>query len=139
MVEKKYTGRVFIRVYRLAIDAKTLWGDDEAGGKYPSLLEDFQTGTASMDRQRHHASIARGFYCFCLTARYGFKKFKRFNGFKSVQSVKSVIKLRRNIPRTGNSPSSQRISLWLQGSLFVLPTAAILFCGFPSANGRPDR
>ena len=31
-----------------------------------ACLRDFQTGTASMDRQRHHASIARGFYCFCL-------------------------------------------------------------------------
>ena len=69
MVEKKYTGRGFIVVYRLAIDAKTLWGDDEAGGKYPSLLEDFQTGTASMARKRHLASSARGFYCFCLMAQ----------------------------------------------------------------------
>ena len=31
-----------------------------------------------------------------------------------------------------------RISLWLQGSLFVLPSAAILFCGFPSAS-RADQ
>ena len=55
------TGQVFILVYRLAIDAKTLRGDDGAGGKYPSLLEDFQTGTASMARKRHLASTARGF------------------------------------------------------------------------------
>ena len=41
-------------------------GDDVGGGKYPSLLEDFQTGTASMARKRHLASTARGFYCFCL-------------------------------------------------------------------------
>ena len=41
---------MFISVYRLAIDAKTRKGDDGAGGKYPSLLEDFQTGTASMAR-----------------------------------------------------------------------------------------
>ena len=40
----------FILVYRLAMDANTLWGDDGAYGKYPSLLEDFQTGTASMAR-----------------------------------------------------------------------------------------
>ena len=59
-----------------------------------ACLRDLQTGTASMDRQRHHASIARGFYCFCLTARYGFKKFKRFNGFNSVLSVKSVVEIR---------------------------------------------
>ena len=31
-----------------------------------------------------------------------------------------------------------RYSLWLQGSLFVLPSAAILFCGFPSAS-RADQ
>ena len=43
-------GLVFIYVYRLAMDARTLRGDDVAGGKYPSLLEDFQTGTASMAR-----------------------------------------------------------------------------------------
>ena len=55
------TGQVFILVYRLAIDARTLWGDGGAGGKYPSLLEDFQTGTASMARKRHLASTARGF------------------------------------------------------------------------------
>ena len=54
-------GQVFILVYRLAIDAKTLWGDDGGGRKYPSLLEDFQTGTASMARKRHPASTARGF------------------------------------------------------------------------------
>ena len=39
--------------------------------KYPSLLEDFQTGTASMARKRHLASTARGFYCFCLTSTTG--------------------------------------------------------------------
>ena len=33
--------KVFILVYRLAMDAKTLWGDGGAGGKYPSLLERF--------------------------------------------------------------------------------------------------
>ena len=30
------------------------------------MLEDFQTGTASMARKRHLASTARGFSCFCL-------------------------------------------------------------------------
>ena len=40
-----------ILVYRLAMDARTRKGDDDgAGCKYPSLLEDFQTGTASMAR-----------------------------------------------------------------------------------------
>ena len=70
MVEKESRGQGrFILVYRLAMDAKTLRGDGGAGGKYPSLLEDFQTGTASMARMRHLASSARGFYCFCLAPR----------------------------------------------------------------------
>ena len=30
------------------------------------MLEDFQTGTASMARKRHLASSARGFYGLCL-------------------------------------------------------------------------
>ena len=51
----------FIYVYRLAIDAMTRKGDDATAGKYPSLLEDFQTATTSVTRKRHHASIARGF------------------------------------------------------------------------------
>ena len=46
-------GQLFILVYRLAIDAKTRKGDDVAGGKYPSLLEDFQTAAASTARKRH--------------------------------------------------------------------------------------
>ena len=51
----------FILVYRLAIDARPKRGDDVTGRKWPSLLEDFQTATASMAHKRHHASIARGF------------------------------------------------------------------------------
>ena len=64
-------GQVFISVYRLAIDAKTRKGDGVGGSKYPSLLEVFQTGTASMARKRHLASTARGFYCFCLMTSSG--------------------------------------------------------------------
>ena len=48
------------------MDASPWRGDDGAGGKYPSLLEDFQTDTASMARKRHLASIARGLLGFCL-------------------------------------------------------------------------
>ena len=66
MVEKNPAGLVVISVYRLAMEARTLRGDGGAGGKYPSLLEDFQTGTASMARKRHLASTARGFYGLCL-------------------------------------------------------------------------
>ena len=39
----------FIYVYRLAIDAKTHKGDDVTGRKWPSLLEDFQTGRSISD------------------------------------------------------------------------------------------
>ena len=42
------------------------------------MLEDFQTGTASMARKRHLASNARGFCGFCLTFSKGFKRFKKF-------------------------------------------------------------
>ena len=62
---------MFILVYRLAMDARTLRGDGGAGGKYPSLLEDFQTGTASMARKRHLASSTRGLFGFCLMAQIG--------------------------------------------------------------------
>ena len=68
------------------MDAKTLQGDDVVDGKYPSLLEDFQTGTASMARKRHLASNARGFCGFCLTFSKGFKRFKTFKGSR-VQEV----------------------------------------------------
>ena len=60
----------FILVYRLAMDAKTRKGDGGAYGKYPSLLEDFQTGTASMARKRHLASSARGFLRFMSCTQY---------------------------------------------------------------------
>ena len=59
---------MFILVYRLAMDARTRKGDGGAGGKYPSLLEDFLAGTASMARKRHLTSTARGFCGFCLMA-----------------------------------------------------------------------
>ena len=61
------------------------------------MLEDFQTGTASMARKRHLASTARGFCCFCLTPRQrfkrfkGFKRFKRFKGIKGFKRFKSVL------------------------------------------------
>ena len=58
----------FILVYRLAMEARPWRGDGVAGGKYPSLLEDFQTDTASMARKRHLASTARGLFGFCLMA-----------------------------------------------------------------------
>ena len=54
-------GQVFILVYRLAMDAKTLRGDGVGGLKYLSLLKDFLAVAASMARKRHLASSARGF------------------------------------------------------------------------------
>ena len=52
------------------------------------MLEDFQTGTASMARKRHLASTARGFYGLCLAPRQRFKRFKGFNGFKKFKRFK---------------------------------------------------
>ena len=99
------------------------------------MLEDFQTAAASMAHMRHLASTARGFYCFCLTARYGFKKFKRFNGFKSVLSVNSMVEYN---PKDRNSPPVKGYHCGSSGAYFVLPTAAILFCGFLSVS-RADQ
>ena len=83
------------------------------------MLEDFLAGTASMARKRHLASSARGFYCFCLMTLVttGLIRFIR------------LIRGKIGIQRTGASLTRRRISLWLHGSLFVLPTAAILFSG----------
>ena len=85
----------FIYVYRLAIDARPKRGDGVAGRKYPSLLEDFQTGRSINVSQETSASSARGFSGFCLISPQ--------SSVLSVQSVKSVVKLRRNILRTGSS------------------------------------
>ena len=59
----------FIAVYRLAMEARPWRGDGVAGGKYPSLLEDYLAAAASMARKRHLASSARGLFGFCLMAR----------------------------------------------------------------------
>ena len=91
MVEKESRGQGrFILVYRLAMDAKTLRGDGGAGGKYPCLLEDFQTGRASRARKRQLASSARFFLLFLSCSQIEvqeFKGFKRFIRFKSVLFV----------------------------------------------------
>ena len=47
--------------------------------------------------------------------------------------------LEGSTPEDGSGASHQAKDIVVaQGSLFVLPTATILFCGFPSAKGRPD-
>ena len=66
MAVRRRTKR-FIPVYRLAIDAMTRKGDDVTGRKWPSLLEDFQTGRSINGSQETSASYARGLLCFCLT------------------------------------------------------------------------
>ena len=66
------------------MDAKTRKGDDVAGGKYPSLLEDFLAGTASMARKRHRASSARVFLCFCLMAQIEVQKVQEVQWVQSV-------------------------------------------------------
>ena len=71
MVEKESTGLEGLSLFiALRWMQRTRKGDDGAYGKYPSLLEDFQTGTPSMARKRHLASTARGFLCFCLMASH---------------------------------------------------------------------
>ena len=102
----------FIYVYRLAIDARPKRGDGVAVRKYPSLLEDFQTAAASMVRKRH-LHLPQGVYLV-------FVLFHLSHPFKSVQSVKSVVKLRRNIPRTGTPHQSKDI--------VVAPGEPILYC-----------
>ena len=79
-------------VYRLAIDAKTQMGDDGTARKYPSLLEDFQTVAPSMARKRHHASTARGFYCFCLMAQIEVQEVQEVQKVqvRSIRSIRSI-------------------------------------------------
>ena len=91
------------------------------------MLEDFQTDTASMARKRHPASTARGLFGFCLAPSI----------HKQIRSIR-LIRGKIEIQRTGAPLTRRRISLWLQGSLFVLPTAAILFSGDLEGPARQD-
>ena len=92
-----------------------------------ACLRDFLAATASMARKRHLASIARGFCCFCLAP----------NIRKQIRSIR-LIRGKIEIQRTGASLTRRRISLWLQGSLFVLPTAAILLSVGLEGPARQD-
>ena len=89
------------------------------------MLEDFLAGTASMARKRHLTSTARGFLCFCLMAQVT-HPFYPFNPWQ------------RKNPEDRCLSTSRRILLWLHGSLFVLPTAAILFSGGLEGPARQD-
>ena len=77
------------------MDARPWRGDGVAGGKYPSLLEDFQTDTASMARKRHLASTARGSFGFCLASniRKLFSTDERVPFFPSVEVKEKGYKL----------------------------------------------
>ena len=56
---------------------------------------------------------------------------------KPIRSIR-LIRGKIEIQRTGAPLTRRRISLWLQGSLFVLPTAAILFSGGLEGPARQD-
>ena len=92
------------------------------------MLEDFQTDTASMARKRHLASTARGFLCICLMTLV------TTGLIRSIRPIRGKIEIKR----TEAPLTRRRISLWLQGSLFVLPTAAILLSGGLEGPARQD-
>ena len=100
---------MFIYVYRLAIDARPKWGDGVTGRKCPSLLEDFQTGVASMTRKRHLASIARGLLCFCLTT----------NIHEQLRPIR---------PIRGNKTSHRTGTLHQAKDIVVAPEEPIFYC-----------
>ena len=60
----------FIYVYRLAIDAMTRKGDDVTGRKWPSLLEDFQTGRSINGSQETSCINRKGFLLFLSYTQY---------------------------------------------------------------------
>ena len=63
------------------------------------MLEDFQTGTASMARKRHLASTARGFLCFCLMAQIEVQEVQ----WVQIRPIRPIrpIRGRKRIHRTG--------------------------------------
>ena len=63
MAVRRRTKR-FIYVYRLAIDARPKRGDDVTGRKWPSLLEDFQTGRSINGSQETSCINRKGFLMF---------------------------------------------------------------------------
>ena len=79
------------------------------GRKCPSLLEDFQTGVASMTRKRHLASIARGLLCFCLTT----------NIHEQLRPIR---------PIRGNKTSHRTGTLHQAKDIVVAPGEPILYC-----------
>ena len=89
----------FILVYRLAIDVRTRKGDGGAGGKYPSLLEDFLAATTSMARKRHLTSTARGLFGLCLMAQIEVQKVQEVQ-WVQIRPIRPI-RGRKRIHRTG--------------------------------------
>ena len=74
------------------------------------MLEDFQTGTASMARKRHLASTARGFSGFCLMAQIEVQKVQEVQ-WVQIRPIRGRIEIHRtgflrflsyDQPRTGH-------------------------------------
>ena len=118
------------------MDAKTRKGDGGAGGKYPSLLEDFLAATASMARKRHLASSARGFCCFCLMAQIEVQKVQEvqwvqirpIRGRKRIHKTGFLRFLSYDQPRTGHKSapsvaeqlSIERVQFSILSGFFIL-------------------
>ena len=73
--------------------------------KYPSMLEDFQTGTASMALKRHLASTARGLLGFCLMTQIEVQEVQGVQEFQGVRI--RPIRLIRGRKSSGVLPSRQ--------------------------------
>ena len=69
------------------------------------MLEDFQTGAASMARKRHLASIARGLLGFCLMTQIEVQEVQRVQGVQGVRI--RPIRLIRGRKSSGVLPSRQ--------------------------------
>ena len=82
-------------------------GDGVGGRKYPSLLEDFLAGTASMARKRHLASTARGLLCFCLMAQIEVQEVQEVQWVQWVQ-IRPIRPIRGK-KSSGVLPSRQRL------------------------------
>ena len=92
-----------------------------------ACLRVFLAATTSKARKRHLASTARGLFGFCLAPSIR----------KPIRPIR-LIRGKIEIQRTGAPLTRRRISLWLHGSLFVLPTAAVLFSGGLEGPARQD-
>ena len=71
------------------------------------MLEDFQTGTASMARKRHLASSARVFLCFCLMAQIEVQKVQEVQ-WVQIRPIRPIRPIRGK-KSSGVLPSRQRL------------------------------